>query len=85
MSGDVGLEITPGKGKLIVWEVKKELIDYKGEIKVSIRGDITPPFLIIISPQIDQLFRRGKKGVIEWTSTTSAQIKLKLLMKLAVL
>jgi len=45
VSGDIGPEIAPGTGKLIVWEVKKELIDFKGEIRVSIRGDITPPFL----------------------------------------
>ena len=71
VSGDVGEEVISGKGKRIVWEAKKELGEYKGEIYLEVRGIVTPPFVRVLSPKEGDKFKPGKEIDISWDTSIS--------------
>lgn len=68
VTGDVGEEISPGSGKIITWEARQELGDYKGNISFKIKARFVP---IIEFANISYYFRRGKSYQINWRIGTS--------------
>ena len=78
VSGDIGEEVSPGAGKKVIWEAKKELGEYKGEIYLEIRGIVTPPFVRILTPNVGEKFKPGKTTEIRWDSDVTGNIRIDL-------
>ena len=78
VSGDIGEEVSPGTGKKVIWEAKKELGNYKGEIYLEIRGIVTPPFVRILTPNAADKFKPGKTTEIRWDSDVTGNIRIDL-------
>ena len=78
VSGDIGEEVSPGAGKNVIWEAKKELGEYKGEIYLEIRGIITPPFVRILTPNAGDKFKPGKTMEIQWHTDITDNIEIDL-------
>ena len=78
VSGDIGEEVSPGTGKKVIWEAKKELGEYKGEIYLEIRGITTPPFVRILTPNAADKFKPGKTTEIRWDSDVTGNIRIDL-------
>ena len=79
VSGDIGEEVSPGTGKKVIWEAKRELGPIKGEVFLEIRGPVTPPFLVTIFPSKEQRIRRGKPTSLTWTSDAGGQVKIEVI------
>ena len=68
IAGDVGAETSPGAGKRITWDARKELGEYKGNIRIRLHAILTP---IIEFENVSSRFRRGKSYEIHWKTGTS--------------
>ena len=68
ITGDVGAEISPGAGKRITWDAKRELGEFKGNLRIRIHAKLTP---IIEFENVSSRFRRGKSHEIQWKTGTS--------------
>lgn len=79
VSGDVGLEVAPGNEKKITWDITNELGNYKGSIKLEIRGSVAAPFIYLKNASIRKSYKRGKEYPITWASgNMSGQINIEL-------
>lgn len=68
VSGDVGLEITPGLNKKLTWSSREELgPTFAGDIDLEIRGRIYIPFLRFEGFENIRTIRRGDPRTITWT------------------
>lgn len=68
VTGDVGVDVSPGLDKKIVWDISKELGKYKGNLTFEVRGRVYVPFVRITQFEKGKVFRRGKSYPITWTS-----------------
>jgi hypothetical protein len=67
VSGDVGVEVKPGFGKKIVWNVREEIGGYKGRLSLEIRGRVFVQFAKLeFDPK--KSFKRGKNMQLKWRS-----------------
>jgi len=78
VSGDVGNDISAGKGKKITWLVHDELGDIKSDLSLRVIYVLMPPFVDVSSPQASQMFRRGKASSILWQGSNQGSIDLDL-------
>lgn len=62
VQGDVGANVKPGKGKVIIWEFQNEVLNFDGSIQFKILPEIN-----ILFPADNVVLKRGKKYVINWT------------------
>ena len=67
ITGEVGTEISPGTGKRITWDAKRELGEFKGNLRIRIHAKLTP---IIEFENVSSRFRRGKSHEIQWKTGT---------------
>jgi hypothetical protein len=68
VSGDVGLEVQPGRNKKIIWNAQKELgATFKGELGVEIRGKVYIPFVKLDGFDDYKSMKRGKTYRVTWT------------------
>lgn len=78
VTGDVGSEVSAGVDKKIVWDLTKELGDYKGTLSLEVRGRVYVPFVKLNIPE-GQVFKRGKNYPLTWTSgNLSGQVNIEL-------
>jgi hypothetical protein len=67
ITGDIGLEVRPGKNKAIVWAASEELSStFKDKISLEIRGRIFIPFINTESINQYKLFKRRRKYDLTW-------------------
>lgn len=79
VTGDVGSEVSSGVDKKIIWDVTKELGNYKGTISLELRGRVYVPFVKIKDITEGQVFKRGKNYPVNWTSgNLSGQVNIEL-------
>lgn len=79
VTGDVGIEISPGEGKTIVWDAGKELGEFNDKIAIEIRARFYVPFVKLLSPVEGSVFKRGKEGSIEWSGgSASTDLRIEL-------
>lgn len=64
VSGHVGQLIPPGDNKMITWEARKELENFKGELIIEVQADpVVPPYVFLTrKPKA----RIGKKYSLSW-------------------
>src|SRR5436190_8172860 len=68
VTGDVGLEVKPGKNKSIVWDAKEELgPQYRGDIELEVKGKAYVPFITFNDFKTGRVFKRGKKTTLTWS------------------
>jgi Ser-Thr-rich glycosyl-phosphatidyl-inositol-anchored membrane family len=67
VSGDVGLEVRPGKNKTVTWTASEELSStFKDKVSLEIRGRIFIPFISTESINQYKLFKRRRKYELTW-------------------
>jgi len=73
VSGEVGKNITAGKDKTITWYAKKELLEFKGDIKPMIKANVV--FTPLYKAEIlgGKSLKRGKTYAITWTGGVKDQ------------
>ncbi|MCZ6521933.1 MAG: hypothetical protein O6848_10610, partial [Bacteroidetes bacterium] len=70
VTGDVGEEISPGTGKIVIWDARQELGDFRGNLRIRIRARLVP---IISFENIPPGLKRGKVNEIKWTPGTNQE------------
>lgn len=79
VSGDVGTEVKPGVDKKIVWDLTKELGNFKGDLVFEVRGRIYVPFVKLNEMEEGKIFKRGKSYPLTWSSgNLSGQVNIEL-------
>ncbi|MCB0496107.1 MAG: hypothetical protein KDC79_08210 [Cyclobacteriaceae bacterium] len=80
VTGDVGPNQKAGVGKKIIWDAKKELGKFNGEISFEITAEVTFTPLKFVKPTAGAGLKIGKPYSIQWKGGTSDnQLKLELL------
>ena len=75
LSGDVGMEVSPGFGKEIVWDAAKELgSSYDGELSLEIRARVYIPFINVDSFSDIETITRKRKRNITWTGGRASNV-----------
>jgi hypothetical protein len=72
VTGDVGSNIKGGTGKKITWDVKTDLVTYKGEITFRVKGNPVAAW-VFKNPTDGGSVRRGKSTVIQWEGGSPQQ------------
>lgn len=73
VTGDVGLEVRPGRSKKITWRAKETLgADFSGKIGLEIRGRLYIPFVRLDG--LNTTFKRLRPTEITWTGGTQQNI-----------
>jgi hypothetical protein len=68
VSGDVGVNLSPGANKKVIWHAKEELGGpYKGELAFELKGNIYIPFIALDGFNDYKVLKRGKPYDITWT------------------
>lgn len=68
VSGDVGLEVSPGPNRKIVWDAVAELgSDFSGDVALEVRGKVFVPFIRLDGFDEYKKFKRNKVYNITWT------------------
>lgn len=75
VSGDVGLEIKPGKNKTIVWEFRQEPgITTKGRVAVELKAQLFIPFINTDNINGYKIFKRGRSYNLTWSGGSAQNI-----------
>jgi len=76
VSGDIGMDIIPGKNKNITWDAKSELGEFKGNLSLKLKTRFIPFITFDITKGAK--FKRGKSQDISWKSSKANKLKLEL-------
>ncbi len=75
VSGDIGLEVKPGKNKMIRWNVREELGEtYRGELQLEVKGRVYAPFIQFNDFKSGRVFKRGKSSTLTWSGGSRQNI-----------
>jgi hypothetical protein len=75
VTGDVGLEVTPGVNKRIAWNAKQELgATFSGAVELDVRGRVYVPFIRLVGFEDVRDLRRTKSRIIKWTGGSPQNI-----------
>jgi len=66
VSGDVGENVSPGTNRRVVWEAKKELRVFSGDVQFEIRAESLFSPLSVITPVGGSAYKGGKSLGITW-------------------
>ncbi len=78
-SGDIGKKIRIGRGKVIYWDAKEELGNFKGDFSLKISGSKYIPFITYNNIHQDLKIKRGSTFDIRWdTSSKTERILIKI-------
>jgi hypothetical protein len=68
-TGDVGKKIIPGKDKVIYWDAKSELGNFKGDFSLRVKGAVYIPFVKFTSIPYNFSIKRGQIFEVNWDPT----------------
>lgn len=75
ISGDAGLEVKPGKGKVVTWALRDELSpEFTGKVAVELRAKIFVPFINTESINHYKVYKRKRKYNLTWKGGTPQNI-----------
>ena len=69
-TGDVGKNIQIGKSKVIRWDAKRELGNFKGDFSLKIKGSKYVPLVTFDNINSNLKIKRGNTFVIKWIPNT---------------
>jgi Ser-Thr-rich glycosyl-phosphatidyl-inositol-anchored membrane family len=79
VTGDVGPDVRPGFDHRIIWDITRELGEFKGDLSFEVKGRIFIPFVRLTDLNAGKVFKRGKNYPITWTSgNLSGQVNIEL-------
>lgn len=78
VTGDVGMDIKPGVGRKITWNILKEYGNYKGKIALEIRGKVYVPFVRLQNFDASKSYKKGKSYPLTWKVGGSNPINIEL-------
>lgn len=78
VSGDVGLEVKPGAGKKITWNVVQEYGAFKGKLSLEVRGRVYMPFVRFEGITNRKSYKRGKSYEFKWKPGNSNPLSIEL-------
>ena len=71
VSGDIGENVTPGSNRRVVWEARKELRIFSGDIQFEIRAESSFSPLVVTTPLPNTIHKGGKSLEINWRGGNS--------------
>ena len=75
LSGDAGIEVTPGLNKKIVWNSKEELgASFIGNVELEVRGRVYIPFIRLVGFEDVKDRKRTVPFIVKWTGGSSGNI-----------
>lgn len=75
VSGDVGLEIKPGKDKKIAWDFKQEPgVTPKGRVAIEVKARLFVPFINAENINGYKVFKRGRSYNLTWSGGSAQNI-----------
>ncbi|MBS1506699.1 MAG: hypothetical protein JSS79_08640 [Bacteroidetes bacterium] len=75
VSGDVGLEVRPGKDKKIYWDYKNETgTSLSGKLSIEIRGRLFVPFINTENISAYKVMKRNRRYNLTWSGGTPQNI-----------
>lgn len=74
LTGDVGLEVKPGKDKKIIWNPAEFGSEYEGSVSLEIRGRVFIPFVRFSGLEEYRIFKRGKGYDLTWSGGTQQNV-----------
>lgn len=75
VSGDVGLEVKPGKDKKITWDFRQEPgINPRGRVAVEIKARLFIPFVNTDNINGYKVFKRGRSYNLTWSGGSAQNI-----------
>ena len=81
VTGDIGT-VAPGLTRKVIWEARRELTRYRGEIIFEIRALVTtverPDLITLVKPRTGAKVKAGKFMGVEWTGGKPGMMKLEL-------
>ena len=78
-TGDIGKGIYIGTGKVIYWNAKQELGNFKGDISLKIKGDIYTPIVQYLNVYDNLKLKQGSQFGFQWKSNDKSD---KVLLKI---
>jgi hypothetical protein len=78
-TGDIGKGIQIGAGKIIYWNAKQELGNFKGDISLKIKGDIYTPMIRYLNVYDNMKLKQGSIFDLQWKSNDKSD---KVLLKI---
>jgi hypothetical protein len=66
VSGDIGENVSPGLDRRVVWEARKELRVFSGDIEFEIRAEVFFSPLRVTTPVAGSTYKGGKSLGITW-------------------
>lgn len=73
--GDAGLEVRPGKDKIVSWAIREELApDFNAKVSIEIRAKIFVPFISTESINQYKVYKRKRKYNLTWKGGTPQNI-----------
>lgn len=78
VKGDVGLEVKPGTGRKIEWNIREEYGGYKGRIALEIKGKVYIPFVKIQNFNTEKKYKRGQSYSLAWKPGNTNPINIEL-------
>jgi hypothetical protein len=77
VQGDVGIDIVPGTDKTILWDSKRELGDFEGDLSLKLKAKFIP--FVIFTIEKGAKIKRAKEQVISWNGNGDTKsVKLEL-------
>ena len=74
-SGDIGLEVKPGKNRKITWNSKEELGNYfEGDVELEVRGRVYIPFIRFDGFNEVKSRKRAVPFLVKWSGGTQQNI-----------
>ncbi|HEV8512958.1 MAG TPA: hypothetical protein VGQ59_06760 [Cyclobacteriaceae bacterium] len=74
-SGDIGLEVKPGKNRKITWNSKEELGNYfEGDVELEVRGRVYIPFIRFDGFNEVKTRKRAVPFLVKWSGGTQQNI-----------
>lgn len=75
VSGDIGLEVSPGINKKIVWNALEELgSSFKGDVELEVRGRVYVPFIRFEGFQDIEVRKRNVPFNVKWSGGTRQNV-----------
>lgn len=78
-TGDVGKGIHIGTGKIVYWNAKQELGNFKGDISLKIKGDVYTPIVQYLNVYDNLKLKQGNQFDFQWKSNDKSD---KVLLKI---
>ncbi|MCB0490346.1 MAG: hypothetical protein KDC99_17845 [Cyclobacteriaceae bacterium] len=68
VSGDIGIDISVGDNKEVIWNAKEELgDDYSGDLALELKGTVYIPFIYLDGFDDYKVFKRSKPYDVTWS------------------